>query len=73
MDRQTVELKKRGLTKVEFCDLFGLNKEIVHIKRYTGSSELSHLFQQGVVSAELFLHEPEFRKLVNDKLSEHIE
>jgi len=70
MDRQTVELKKRGLTKIEFCDLYGLNREIVHVKRYTGSSELSHLFQQGIVSAELFSHEPEFRKLVNDKLSE---
>jgi uncharacterized protein (TIGR04141 family) len=68
MDRQTVELKKRGLTKIEFCDLYGVGKEIVHIKRYTGSSELSHLFQQGVVSAELFSHEPEFRKLVNKKL-----
>jgi uncharacterized protein (TIGR04141 family) len=70
MDRRTVELKKRGLTKIEFCDLYGLNREIVHVKRYTGSSELSHLFQQGIVSAELFSHEPEFRKLVNDKLSE---
>lgn len=68
MDRRTVELKKRGLTKIEFCDLYGLEHEIVHVKRYTGSSELSHLFQQGVVSAELFAHEPEFRKLVNDKL-----
>ena len=68
MDRKTVELKKRGLTKIEFCDLYGLDKEMVHVKRYTGSSELSHLFQQGVVSAELFSHEPEFRKLVNDKL-----
>jgi uncharacterized protein (TIGR04141 family) len=68
MDRKTVELKKRGLTKIEFCDLYGLDKEMVHVKRYTGSSELSHLFQQGVVSAELFSHEPEFRKLVNDRL-----
>jgi uncharacterized protein (TIGR04141 family) len=68
MDRKTVELRKRGLTKIEFCDLYGLGKEIVHIKRYSGSSELSHLFQQGVVSAELFAHEAEFRKLVNDKL-----
>lgn len=68
MDQKTVELKKRGLTKIEFCDLYGLGKEIVHIKRYSGSSELSHLFQQGVVSAELFAHEAEFRELVNDKL-----
>lgn len=68
MDRKTVELKKRGLTKIEFCDLYGPNKEIIHVKRFTGSSELSHLFQQGVVSAELFAHEPEFRILVNAKL-----
>jgi uncharacterized protein (TIGR04141 family) len=68
MDRQTVEVKKRGLTKIEFCDLYGRDGEMIHIKRYAGSSELSHLFQQGVVSAELFSHEPEFRLGVNNKL-----
>ena len=52
-----MELRKRGLTKIEFCDLYGRDKEIVNIKRYTGSSELSHLFQQGVVSGELFARE----------------
>lgn len=54
--------------KVEFCDLYSLNKQIVHIKRYSSSSALSHLFAQGVVSARLFQNEPEFRRQVNDLL-----
>lgn len=70
MDKKTVELKKRGLTKIEFCDVYEMGGKIIHIKRYSGSSELSHLFAQGVVSAELFLHEPDFRTLVNAKLSD---
>jgi uncharacterized protein (TIGR04141 family) len=51
--------------KVEFCDLYSRNKQIVHIKRYSNSSALSHLFAQGVVSARLFQNEPEFRRQVN--------
>jgi uncharacterized protein (TIGR04141 family) len=70
MDRKPVELKRRGLSKVEFCDLFSRSKNIVHVKRYSGSRELSHLFQQGVVSAELLANESEFRRLINEKLPE---
>ena len=39
------------------------------MKHYGGSSVLSHLFSQGVVSGELFLADAEFRKKVNTKLS----
>jgi uncharacterized protein (TIGR04141 family) len=53
---------------MEFCDVFSKKKELVHIKRYGGSKTLSHLFYQGVVSAELFKMEPEYRKLVREKL-----
>ncbi len=57
-----------GHSKVEFCDLYTSNKGIVHIKRYGGSSVLSHLFSQGVVSGELFVSDPEFREKLNDQL-----
>jgi len=40
----------------------------VHVKRYGGSSVFSHLFAQGVVSAELLLRSVEFRKKLNEKL-----
>jgi uncharacterized protein (TIGR04141 family) len=54
---------------MEFCDIFSKNKELIHIKRYGGSATLSHLFYQGVVSAELFKMEDRYRKLIHDKLS----
>src|SRR3989344_146636 len=57
-----------GYSKIEFCDLFSKNKKIIHVKRYGGSSVLSHLFFQGIVSGELFLADPDFRRKVKDKL-----
>lgn len=57
-----------GQSRIEFCDILTPNKELLHIKRYSGSQQMSHLFSQGVVSAELFVSDAEFRKKVNDKL-----
>lgn len=59
-----------GQSKFEFCDLYTLKKDIIHVKRYGGSSVLSHLFAQGLNSAELFQTDPEFRQKVNAKLPE---
>jgi uncharacterized protein (TIGR04141 family) len=53
---------------MEFCDVFSKNKELIHIKRYGGSATLSHLFYQGVASAELFKMEQEYRRAVRAKL-----
>jgi len=39
-------------TKIEFCDLVSTDGSLVHVKRKTRSSTLSHLFAQGHVSAE---------------------
>jgi uncharacterized protein (TIGR04141 family) len=65
-------LMDRNLTylggAVEFCDVFTKANELVHVKRYGGSATLIHLFYQGVVSAELFKMEKEYRKLVRGKL-----
>jgi uncharacterized protein (TIGR04141 family) len=50
---------------IELCDLYKPNL-FIHIKRYTRSSGLSHLFNQGKVSAELILADKDFRlKAVN--------
>ena len=54
-----------GSSKFEFCDLYSKNRELIHVKRYGGSAVLSHLFAQGVHSAELFVTEAGFRKEVN--------
>ena len=55
-------------SKMEFCDLYTVNKDICHIKRYGQAGALSHLFAQGSISGELFKVDPTFRKEVNDKL-----
>jgi uncharacterized protein (TIGR04141 family) len=67
MDRKEVMIGG-GRSRVEFCDLYSKNKEIIHVKKYGGSSVLSHLFSQAVVSGDCFLHEPEFRDQVNKLL-----
>lgn len=51
LDRQLVAPDGSN-TKIEFCDLLGTNGALVHVKRKTRSSTLSHLFAQGHVSAE---------------------
>jgi uncharacterized protein (TIGR04141 family) len=65
-------LMDRNLTyqggQMEFCDVFTKAKELIHIKRYGGSSTLSHLFYQGVVSAEFFKVDDTYRKLIQEKL-----
>ena len=59
-----------GRNKVEFCDLYQkANKRMIHIKIYGSSSVFSHLFNQGLISGELFLSEKAFRDKVNDHLT----
>lgn len=67
MDRKTIPVGG-GYSRVEFCDLYTDGREMIHIKRYGGSSMLSHLFAQGTVSGQLFVTDPEFRKTVNSLL-----
>jgi uncharacterized protein (TIGR04141 family) len=75
MDPQTFALMDRkeikfggGPSKFEFCDLFTLERDLIHVKQYGGSSLLSHLFAQGLNSADLFLGEEGFRQIVHGKL-----
>ncbi len=56
-------------TSVEPCDLFSNERQFIHVKRKTRSSTLSHLFSQGLVSAEAFLKDPGFRKALKDRVT----
>jgi uncharacterized protein (TIGR04141 family) len=59
-----------GHSRVEFCDLYQkVDRRIIHVKIYGNSSVLSHLFNQGLVSGELFLSEREFRDKVNNQFT----
>jgi uncharacterized protein (TIGR04141 family) len=65
MDKQLITY---GTGRFEFCDLYTRGKDIVHVKRYGGSSVLSHLFAQGTNSGELFQTQADFRASVNNLL-----
>jgi len=67
MDKKMVYLKDAA-SPVEACDLYRHANEFIHVKRYGGSSVLSHLFNQGLVSGELFQMQREYRMLLNKKL-----
>lgn len=59
MDRELVRVSDRD--PVELCDLLSRKKQLIHVKLRGASSTLSHLFQQGLVSAELLLRDEPFR------------
>lgn len=69
LDRDNVYLPG-AVSPIEPCDLYRIPREFIHVKRYGGSSLLSHLFNQGLVSGELFKTEKVFRQKVNEKLPE---
>ena len=57
-----------GKSRVEFCDVLTRRRELVHVKRYSGSAVMSHLFAQGTVAASTFVSDAEFRRALNKKL-----
>jgi uncharacterized protein (TIGR04141 family) len=63
-----------GQSRFEFCDLVHRNNgqdnltDLIHVKHYSSSATLSHLFSQGVVSAEIFRRSEEAR---NKLYTEH--
>lgn len=61
-----------GRNNVEVCDVYK-NFEFYHIKIYGGSYVLSHLFNQGLVSANLTISDPNFRNAVIAKLNPQFE
>lgn len=69
LDKQTVRIPGRT-TAIEICDLLSASKQLIHVKRHLGSSDLSHLFAQGVVSAELLQTSVEFRTAAAARIAE---
>lgn len=69
MDRQNISYGG-GQSKVELCDILTTDNKFIHIKPYSGSATLSHLFNQAVVSAELVLGDAAFRAKANIKICE---
>lgn len=68
LDKKNVQLP--GSTPVELCDLLSTDRQLVHVKRNSGSSDLSHLFSQGVVSATALQDDDGFRSLAAQRVDE---
>lgn len=65
-----------GAKQIEACDIFTSNKQFIHVKNKHASSQLSHLFSQGKVSATCFISDQSFRKqlhnVVKSKLGDKV-
>jgi uncharacterized protein (TIGR04141 family) len=59
-----------GRSKIELCDVLTSDRRLMHVKKYTGSSVLSHLFAQGAVAAASVLSDEKFRAAANKIISE---
>lgn len=68
LDQKLVRVKGT-VTDVEPCDLFGDSGQLIHVKRKTRSSTLSHLFAQGTIAADAFLTDDDFRQQMRYYLS----
>lgn len=56
----------QGPKEIEVCDLFDASrKRFIHVKKDGSSSVLSHLFSQGIVSAQCYSDDQEYREEFN--------
>lgn len=69
MDKRTIRFAQLT-TPVELCDLLSVHQHLIHVKRNLGSSNLSHLFAQGRVSADLLFTSEQFRTDARAKVKE---
>ncbi len=51
-----------GPDRMEICDVLTRDRGLIHVKQRGASSTLSHLFTQGINSAERLLQDAEFRR-----------
>ena len=64
-----VDLIPTGIAgnRIEFCDVYEQSGKLIHVKKYGGSQVIGHLFNQGLVSAQM-LFDQTFRTEVNNRL-----
>lgn len=58
LDRTSIRTELHRTHGIEPCDLYGPDGEFIHIKAASGSSPLSHQFNQALVSVETLILQP---------------
>lgn len=67
MDRKNIPIGG-GSNRIEFCDVAFSDRTVVHAKKRTSSSALSHLWSQGTVAMAALLSDSEFRSQVRSRI-----
>lgn len=67
LDRRNITLGG-GSNRVELCDIALRDRTLVHAKKRSASSALSHLWSQGSVAMTAMLSDREFRKEVRSRI-----
>jgi len=68
LDKEKINPEGVRYANLEPCDFFSINKEFIHLKDGHSSGSISHLWNQGVVSAEAFISDKIFRKKLRSKV-----
>jgi uncharacterized protein (TIGR04141 family) len=71
LDRRLVQTQPGRSSGIEICDLLGPDDELIHVKKASSSAPLSHLFAQGLVSAQALFQQAEVRKSFADLVRRH--
>ena len=66
------DIRPRGTTQIEPCDLLGLDGTLCHVKRHTTATGISHLANQAITSATVLLREKESRQKLVGLIQEGI-
>lgn len=62
MDQVKLNPTNMGSASLEPCDFLSSTKQFIHLKDGHGSAPISHLWNQGAVSAEAFVRDEKFRR-----------
>jgi uncharacterized protein (TIGR04141 family) len=68
LDRQKINPDGVRYANLEPCDFFSDRRQFIHLKDGHSSGPISHLWSQGVVSAEAFVTDAGFRKKLRAKV-----
>lgn len=68
LDKEFINPGGVRYANLEACDFFSDTKQFIHLKDGHSSGPISHLWSQGVVSAEAFVSDPDFRKKLRAKV-----
>ena len=68
LDKTQINPQGESHAKIEPCDFFSLKSEFIHLKDGHSSSNISHLWNQGLVSAKCFIGDAKFRSDLKEKV-----